>query len=141
MGLQCCTLFSTWETEQTGRLATWWQLRLGVLTGTEWQCCWGTLWHLGPLARLFQPDVELLDLVMVLLLPPPRLLLRDLQMLLVLADCRQLVLNLHDPLLCNLNSLLSALQLVLHHGQRPGKVVRLHLIVRCNPLGLSVVEH
>merc|ERR1712210_129762 len=67
------------------------------------------------------------------------LLLRDLQLLLVLADCRQLILNLHNPLLSNLDPLLRALQLVLHHGQGPGKVVRLHLIVRCNPLCLLQV--
>ena len=35
------------------------------------------------------------------------------------------------PILSNLDPLLRALQLVLHHGQGPGKVVRLHLIVRC----------
>ena len=39
------------------------------------------------------------------------------------------ILSTH-PLLSNLDSLLSALQLVLHHGQRPGKVVRLHLVIR-----------
>ena len=35
------------------------------------------------------------------------------------------------PLFCNLDPLLSSLQLVLHHGQGASKVVRLHLIVRC----------
>merc|ERR1711978_293215 len=46
---------------------------------------------------------------------------------------------LHHPLLSNLDSLLSSLELVLHHGEGSGKVVRLHLVIRCDPLGLLQV--
>ena len=87
---------------------------------------------------------------LVLLLPPPRLLLGHLQLLLVLADGRQLILNGHhliktqllfmsndnnqdnhddqnghktNPALSVFHSLVRASQLVFHHCQRPSQVV------------------
>ena len=42
-----------------------------------------------------------------------------------------MVIIMSDPLLSNLDSLLSSLELVLHHGEGTGKVVGLHLVVRC----------
>merc|ERR1719347_729941 len=36
--------------------------------------------------------------------------------------------------------LLASFRFVLRHGQRPGKVVRLHLVIRRNPLGLLQVR-
>ena len=90
---------------------------------------------------------------LILLLPPPRLLLGHLQLLLVLTDGRQLILNGHhliktqlpfmsndnnqdnhddqndqndhktNPALSVFHSLVRASQLVFHHCQRPSQVV------------------
>merc|ERR1719220_1091747 len=82
--------------------------------------------HLGVFGArvgLLEPYLDLLDLVLVLLLPPPRLFLGHLESLLVLADGGQLVLDDDNARLSVLHPLVGALELVLHHGQGASQVV------------------
>merc|ERR1719270_2053972 len=72
--------------------------------------------HLGVLGagfRLLQTNVDLLDLLLVLLLPLPRLLLRNFQLFSILSNGLQLILNDYDSALSILDPLVSTLQLVL----------------------------
>merc|ERR1711956_62843 len=79
---------------------------------------------------LLQSDLDLLNLVLVLLLPPPCLLLRNLKSLLVFTDSSKLIFNHNNPGLSILHSFISTLQLILHHGKGTSQVVIFHLIVR-----------
>ena len=99
------------------------------LVNPEVELCDVHLSVLGAGVGLLEPDLDLLDLVLVLLLPPPRLLLGHLQLLLVIADGGQLVLDHDDTRLGGLHPLVGSLQLVLNHGEGPGEVVVLHLVV------------
>ena len=60
---------------------------------------------LGPGLRLLQTNVDLLDLLLVLLLPLPRLLLGDLQLLLVLSNGLKFILNVGDFVISDFDSL------------------------------------
>merc|ERR1712193_202838 len=79
--------------------------------------------HLGVLRSglsLLETDVDLLDLLLVFLLPLPRLLLGNLQLFLIVSDSPELSFNVGHFIVSNLDSLPSTLQFVLHHGQGAG---------------------
>merc|ERR1711874_120460 len=79
--------------------------------------------------RLFQTNVDLLDLLLVFLFSLPGLLLGNLKLLLILANSLELIFNNHDFGLSTLDSLLCTLELVLPHSQGASQVVVLHLVV------------
>merc|ERR1719234_96214 len=64
---------------------------------------------------LLKSDVDLLDLVLIFLLPPSGLLLRHLQLLLVLTDSLEFIFDHRDTSFCIFHTFISALEFILHH--------------------------
>merc|ERR1712241_1314719 len=96
--------------------------------------------HLGVLRSglsLLETDVDLLDLLLVFLLPLPRLLLGNLKLFLILANSLELIFDNHDFRLSTFDSFLSTLKFILHHSQGASQVVVLHLIVSSYTPGVS----